>query len=80
MGTSTAHVTQVVVDTKGTILGILIPADPLVDSIDVSLQKARTSAFFDSKESGRKKLPPRLIQRQIFRFFAKFINSPVSRD
>ena len=51
LGKSTAHVTQVVVDTKGTILGILIPADPLVDSIDVSLQKARTSAFFDSKEA-----------------------------
>jgi uncharacterized protein GlcG (DUF336 family) len=51
LGAATAHVSEAVVDTNGTILGILMPEDPAVFSIDVALQKARTTAFFVSKEA-----------------------------
>lgn len=43
---SPAGETVVVVDTKGTVLGIVRSRDALVDAVDVTTQKARTAAFF----------------------------------
>jgi uncharacterized protein GlcG (DUF336 family) len=45
---STAQVSVVVVDTTGAIVGYVRSPDTLVDSVDVTTQKARTAAFFSS--------------------------------
>jgi uncharacterized protein GlcG (DUF336 family) len=47
-----ARVTISVVDTAGEILGIVRGRDAPVFGIDVSLQKARTAAFFSSRSAG----------------------------
>jgi uncharacterized protein GlcG (DUF336 family) len=49
---SRARVTISVVDTRGEILGIVRGRDAPVFGIDVSLQKARTAAFFSSANAG----------------------------
>jgi uncharacterized protein GlcG (DUF336 family) len=48
---SSARVTISVVDSNGTILGIVTRADEPVFGIDVSLQKARTAAFFSGAQA-----------------------------
>ena len=45
---SRAQVTISVVDTNGTVLGIVRSPDAPIFGIDVSLQKARTATFFSS--------------------------------
>jgi uncharacterized protein GlcG (DUF336 family) len=49
---SGARVTISVVDTNGTILGIARRPDAPVFGVDVSLQKARTAAFFSRSDAG----------------------------
>jgi uncharacterized protein GlcG (DUF336 family) len=48
---SRAQVTTSVVDTRGKILGVARAPDAPIFGIDVSLQKARTAAFFSSKSA-----------------------------
>jgi uncharacterized protein GlcG (DUF336 family) len=45
---SRAQVTMAVVDTKGAVLGLVRAPDAPIFGIDVSLQKARTAAFFSN--------------------------------
>jgi len=47
-----ARVSVHVVDTNGVILGTLLTRDPLLDSLDVTLQKARSVAFFSGDYAG----------------------------
>jgi uncharacterized protein GlcG (DUF336 family) len=49
---SRAQVTISVVDTNGEVLGIVRSPDAPIFGIDVSLQKARTAAFFSSASAG----------------------------
>jgi len=49
-----AHVSIFVVDTDGAVLGMVRTQDAPVFGIDVSLQKARTAAFFSSSDAGAK--------------------------
>jgi uncharacterized protein GlcG (DUF336 family) len=49
---STAQVTVSVVDAAGNLLGLVRSADAPVFGVDVSLQKARTAAFFSSPTAG----------------------------
>jgi uncharacterized protein GlcG (DUF336 family) len=49
---SRAQVTISLVDTRGTVLGIVRSPDAPVFGIDVSLQKARTAAFFSNASAG----------------------------
>jgi uncharacterized protein GlcG (DUF336 family) len=59
-GGSPAEVTLTVVDTRGEVLGLIRTPDAPVFGIDVSLQKARTAAFFSSQDAGAllASLPP----------------------
>jgi uncharacterized protein GlcG (DUF336 family) len=50
---SHAQVTMSIVDTNGKILGIIRTADGPIFGTDVSLQKARTAAFFSNPEAGQ---------------------------
>jgi uncharacterized protein GlcG (DUF336 family) len=47
-----ARVSVYVVDTNGAVLGLLLTRDPLLDSLDVTLLKARTVAFFSGSYAG----------------------------
>jgi len=49
---SNAHVTIAVVDTKGVVLGVFRQQDAPVFGFDVSVQKARTAAFYSSATAG----------------------------
>jgi uncharacterized protein GlcG (DUF336 family) len=49
---SNAHVTIAVVDTKGVVLGVFRQQDAPVFGFDVSVQKARTAAFYSSSTAG----------------------------
>ena len=49
---SAAHATAVVVDTNGVVIGLARTADGLVDATDVTVQKARTAAFFSRPDAG----------------------------
>ena len=49
---SRAQVTVSLVDTRGVVLGIVRSPDAPIFGIDVSLQKARTSAFFSGSHAG----------------------------
>ena len=49
---SRAQVTISLVDTRGTVLGIVRAPDAPIFGIDVSLQKARTAAFFSGANAG----------------------------
>ncbi len=55
---SQARVTISVVDSNGEILGIARTRDAPVFGIDVSLQKARTAAFFSSDDAAASLMPP----------------------
>lgn len=57
---SAAQVTVTVVDTKGTVLGLVRTPDAPVFGTDVALQKARTAAFFTSMTAASQlnALPP----------------------
>ncbi len=59
-GGSPAQVTITVVDTRGVALGLIRTPDAPVFGIDVALQKARTAAFFSSRDAGAvlDSLPP----------------------
>ena len=59
-GGSPAEVTMTVVDTRGTVLGLIRTPDAPVFGIDVALQKARSAAFFSSRDAGvvLESLPP----------------------
>ena len=48
---SAAHATAVVVDTNGVVIGLARTADGLVDATDVTVQKARTSAFLSRTDA-----------------------------
>src|SRR3546814_12149067 len=50
---SRCHVTISVVDTHGEVLGIVRAPDAPIFGIDVSLQKARTAAFFSSARAAQ---------------------------
>ena len=50
---SSAQVTMSVVDTNGKILGIIRTPDGPIFGTDVSLQKARTAAFFSNPDAGQ---------------------------
>ena len=52
-----ARLSVSVVDTEGNILGILRSQDAPMFSIDVGLQKARTAAFFSSRNAGTELQP-----------------------
>src|SRR4029079_2123141 len=49
---SAARVSIAVVDVNGTVLGIFRTSDAPVFGFDVSVQKARTAAFFSNRNAG----------------------------
>ncbi len=49
-----SRLTVVVTDTRGAVLGLLRAEDTLVDAIDVTIQKARSVAFFASTQAAQR--------------------------
>lgn len=74
---SRAQVSIAVVDTRGQVLGIVRSPDAPIFGIDVSLQKARTAAFFSGPRAGSDLLgDPSSDVRGFVSAFRSFLNDP----
>jgi len=76
---SRAQVTISLVDTQGAVLGLVRGPDAPVFGTDVSLQKARTAAFFSSKVAGTElQFDPSADVRQFVGAVRTFLNDPTA--
>lgn len=76
---SRAQVTISLVDTRGQVLGIVRSPDAPIFGIDVSLQKARTSAFMSNPQAGGDLLAdPSADVRQFVNAARAFLNDPTA--
>ncbi len=76
---SRAQVSISVVDSHGQILGLVRSPDAPIFGIDVSLQKARTAAFFSGKEAGNALLDdPSADVRQFVGAARTFLGDPMA--
>ncbi len=73
---SRARVSLSVVDTQGTILGFARTRDAPVFGIDVSLQKARTAAFFSARNAARRLSRAGGRIRGYLRAAQRFVDAP----
>src|SRR3546814_11551313 len=77
---SRAQVTISIVDTHGSVLGIVRSPDAPIFGTDVSLQKARTAAFFSGAQAGAQLCPhPSADAPQLLGAPRAFLHNPDRR-